>query len=417
VRRLVAIPAACTPGFLAALRRAFDDGDAVLPLDRRLGPPAAKRLLAELRPAVLVDPQDPGQPEHPLADPVPVEEGDALVMATSGSTGAPKGVVLSHDALLASALATSDRLGVDPTRDRWLACLTPAHVGGLGVITRAWCTATPLELAEHAGPEELAARAAGGATLVSLVATQLYRLGAERAGAFRRIVLGGSAAPDALPANVTTTYGLTETAGGVVYDGIPLNGVEVRIDPGGHDQGAGSGTAPGAPGAPGASGEILLRGPMLLRAYRSRLRHRDGDVVDPFDAHGFLATGDAGRIEPDGRLRVFGRIEECITTGGEKVWPAAVEAVLAGHPDLEAVAVCGIADAEWGERVVAYVVPHPDRPAPGLTELRSLVASTLANYAAPRQLVIVDALPRTALGKIRRAELSVLKGPTEIVAE
>src|SRR5437879_3032321 len=144
----------------------------------------------------------------------PVEDGDALVVATSGTTGEPKGVVLTHDAVEASARATSDRLAVDPARDTWLSYLPLAHIGGLSVVTRALVTGTPLTFDVEAG-----------ATLVSLVPTQLRRLDAR---AFRTIVLGGAAPPEDRPANCVVTYGMTETGSGVVYDGVPLAGVQVR---------------------------------------------------------------------------------------------------------------------------------------------------------------------------------------------
>src|SRR4051794_18148570 len=138
----------------------------------------------------------------------PVDDGDALVVATSGSTGEPKGVVLTHDAVRASATATSARLDVDPRADRWLSVLPLAHVGGLSVVTRAVHTGTPFTFDVDAD-----------ATLVSMVATQVRRTDVSR---FRAVVVGGAAPPDDLPSNAITTYGMTETGSGVVYDGRPL---------------------------------------------------------------------------------------------------------------------------------------------------------------------------------------------------
>ena len=171
-----------------------------------------------------------------------------------------------------------------------------------------------------------------------------------------------------------TTYGLTETGSGVVYDGRPLDGVEVRIDD---------------------DGQILLRGPMLLRAYR------DGSnpLVD-----GWFPTGDLGRRLDDGRLVVDGRRGDLIITGGENVWPEPVEAVLRAQPGIVDVAVAGTPDAEWGHLVTAFVVPD-DVGAPTLDALRDAVKAVLAPFCAPRRLVIVDAIPRTALGKVRRPDL------------
>jgi O-succinylbenzoic acid--CoA ligase len=304
----------------------------------------------------------------------PVEGDDALVVATSGSTGEPKGAVLTHAAVAASARATSTRIGTSPD-DHWLACLPLAHVGGLSVVTRALATGARLTVLESGDPSKIAAAAAAGANLVSLVPTVLRRLDPSP---FRVIVLGGSRPPADRPANCVVTYGMTETGSGVVYDGLPLDGVEVRL---------------------AADGEISLRGPMLLRAYR------DGSV--PLDAEGWMPTGDLGRWLPDGRLHVDGRRAELIITGGENVWPEQVEAALRGLAAIADVAVAGVEDDEWGQLVTAFVVPA-DRAAPPVLEaLRDTVRAELPAYCAPRRLVLVDEVPRTALGKVRRGELAV----------
>jgi O-succinylbenzoic acid--CoA ligase len=222
---------------------------------------------------------------------------------------------------------------------------------------------------------EDAARAANGRALVSLVPTALLRVDATL---FRVVVLGGAAAPPTLPANVVTTYGMTETGSGIVYDGVPLDGVEVRVDP--------------------ETGAIDVRGPMLLRAYR--------DGLDPKDADGWLRTGDLGGWDSaTGRLVVHGRAGDLIITGGENVWPDPVEAVLAAVPGVAEVAIIGRPDAQWGQRVVAVVAPTDRSAPPSLDELRAAVKEQLGAWAAPRELQVVDALPRTALGKVRRGEL------------
>jgi O-succinylbenzoic acid--CoA ligase len=346
VNRLVAIDLPGGPGFVDRLQQIWEAGDAAFPVDQRL-PAAARQELCE---AMRVGDE--------------VEPDDALVVATSGSTGAPKGVVLTHDAVAASARATSERLGVTDD-DHWLACLPLSHVGGLSVVTRALHTGTRLTV--HPGFDATAVERSG-ATLVSLVATALRRIDAAR---FRTIVLGGSHPPADRPANSVTTYGMTETGSGVVYDGVPLDGVDVRIDD---------------------SGEIHLRGPMLLRCYR--------DGADPRKADGWLATGDLGRWLADGRLHVDGRAGDLIITGGENVWPEAVEAALANHPSVGDVMVRGVDDAEWGQLVEAVVVPAGDPPS--LDELRNHVKQHHPAFMAPRQLVVVQVLPRTALGKLRR---------------
>ncbi len=363
---LVAIDLPAGTGFVAALQAAWDRGDAVLPLDQRLSVTAQNAVLDQLRPARVVGPEA----EQRRPGGVPVEAGDALVIATSGTTGAAKGVVLTHAAVAASAHATSQRLGVDPGRHRWLACLPLNHVGGLGVVTRSLLTGAPVTMLPRFDPDAVRA-ASGPNVLVSLVSTALARVGAEH---FRTVVLGGSAPPGRVAANVVTTYGLTETGSGVVYDGVPLAGVEVAID--------------------AATREILLRGPMLLRAYRDGSR--------PLDADGWLATGDAGALDAGGKLSVDGRLSDLIITGGENVWPAPVEAALRAHPSIAAVAVAGRPDAEWGQRVVAWVVPADRATPPALDELRRWVAEHVAPFAAPRQLVLVDELPLTTIGKVRR---------------
>ncbi|HUO48521.1 MAG TPA: fatty acid--CoA ligase family protein [Acidimicrobiales bacterium] len=369
---LVALELPAGEAFVDALRRVWDAGDAAFPLDPRLPPPAAADLLRAMAPGAVVGAD--GERRR-LEAGRPIEPGDALVVATSGTTGEPKGVVLTHGAVAASAAATSARLAVDPVADRWLACLPLAHMGGLGVVTRALHSGTPLEVHERfeAGAVEEAARR--GATLVSLVPTVLGRVDA---GLFRVVLVGGAAPPTTRPANVTATYGLTETGGGVVYDGTPLEGVELRI----------------GDGRLGAPGEVLVRAPMLLRGYR--------DGIDPRLPGGWLPTGDGGALDDTGRLSVTGRLAEVIVTGGEKVWPVDVEAVLLGHHEVADVQVVGRPDPEWGQVVVARVVPRDLRRPPSLQELRAHVQARAAPWSAPRRLELVDALARTPSGKLLR---------------
>ncbi len=344
--RLVAIDKPGGPEFVDELQRIWGAGDAAFPIDQRLPSAAKTALLAAIR---------VGEP---------VEPGDALVVATSGSTGAPKGVVLTHDAVAASAEATSRRLGVT-NEDHWLACLPLSHVGGLSVVTRALHGGTKLTVLPGFDADAVSSSTA---TLVSLVATTLPRVDTTR---FRLIVLGGSRPPADRPANTVTTYGMTETGSGVIYDGVPLDGVEAKIDD---------------------DDQILLRAPMLLRCYR--------DGTDALDADGWFPTGDLGRWLHDGRLHVEGRRGDLIITGGENVWPEAVEAALADHPDVAEVMVRGVADPEWGQLVEALIVPVSD--APSLESVRAHIKQRHPALMAPKRIQIVSSLPRTSIGKLRR---------------
>jgi O-succinylbenzoic acid--CoA ligase len=383
VRNVVAVDLPGGPAFVAALQRVWDAGDAALPLDRRLPPPARAAVLQALAPTHLLG--EDGEWRR-LPGGRPCEDGDALVLATSGTTGQPKGVVLTHQAVAASAAATHARLGADPARHAWVACLPLAHVGGLAVVTRALLGGFPLEVhdgfqAEAVTQAAARLRAAGRSPLVSLVATALRRVDPA---VFDRILLGAAAPPADVPPNVVVTYGMTETGSGVVYDGIPLEGVEVAI----------------GDGQRGQVGEVLLRGPMLLRTYRH------GPA--PFLPGGWLPTGDGGRITPEGRLEVQGRLAEVIVTGGEKVWPAAVERVLQQQAGVAEVAVVGRPDPEWGQAVVALVVPSPTAPPPRREALAEAVKATVSPWAAPKEVVLVDALPRTPSGKVARSRLAAL---------
>lgn len=383
----MALDLAGGPAFLEALRRAWDDGDAVLPVDQRLPPPARAQLLDAARPHRVVTGDGAGAPEGrgTVVDrgAPPVGEGQALVVASSGTTGTPKLLVHTHASIDAHARAVHAHLGVDPARDRWLACLPLAHLGGLGVVLRSLVTGTPVDV----WPAFDAARLVEaprqlGTTLTSLVPTALDRVDA---GAFRWVVLGGSADPVDRPANVVRTYGLTETGGGVVYDGVPLPGVAIRVGP---------------------DGDIAVAGPTLAAGRR----RPDGSLEAITDPDGWSPTGDLGAWSPDGRLRVDGRADDLVVTGGENVWPTTVEAVLLEHRAVAEAAVVGRPDAEWGQVVTAVVVPRSGEDPPTLAELRAHVRRSLPAHAAPRRLELVAALPRTAIGKMRRADLATGPG-------
>ncbi len=297
-----------------------------------------------------------------------------MVLATSGTTAAPKGAVLTVDALRHAATLTSAAIAADPATDTWLCCSPVAHAGGLGVVNRAVRTATPLLVHPRFDP---AAVAASGATLTALVPTMLARVETAR---FRLILLGGMGIPDDRPPNTVATYGLTETMGGVVYGRRPLPGVEVRI---------------------GSAGIVELRSPTALRCYRTE----EGEH-DPKDGEGWLRTGDAGEMTAGGLLTVHGRADEVVITGGEKVWPDEVEAVLRRLPGVAEVAVVGRPDPEWGQQVVAVVEPMVGASPPTLAAARAAVREVLPPWCAPRVLEVTAALPRTTSGKVRRRSLT-----------
>lgn len=350
------------------IRSAWDAGDAVLVLDPRAPESEVERIVGRMRPEAGVAPEV------------------AAVVVTSGTSGAPKGVELTWDGLAASAAAISEALDVG-AGDSWLACLPLHYVAGLAVLGRAWAAGTP---ATVLGGFDVAAVAAADATLVSLVPTMLRRLweaGADT-GRFRRILLGGGPVRERGP-NIVATYGLTETWGGVVHDGHPLAGVELGL---------------------GDDDEILVRAPMVMRGYRMA----PADTAAAFTAGGWLRTGDAGTFEAEpgagadagGRLRVVDRLRDLIITGGVNVSPSEVEAVLAGHPGVADVCVAGAPDVEWGERVVAHVVPADPAKPPALEELRAFAGEQLSAAKLPRKLVITGEIPRTAGGKPLRRLLT-----------
>jgi O-succinylbenzoic acid--CoA ligase len=285
-------------------------------------------------------------------------------------------------AVAASALA----LEATP-HDPWICCLPLAHVGGMLVLLRGVLLGAPVSVHPAFDPSLIDAEAT--VAFVSVVPTMLGRLldAGTGLGRFRSILVGGAhLRPDLRlraergGAKVIETYGLTESCGGVVYDGRPLPGVEVRVN---------------------EDGGIELRGPTLMLGYRS-----DPEATArAFTPDGWLRPGDAGEIDADGCLHVVGRIDDLINTGGERVWPQEVEAALREHPDVAEVGVGGRLDPEWGQRVVAFVVPADPATPPSLDELRGFVGSRIGRHKAPRELVLVSRLPRTVSGKLRRVAL------------
>ncbi|WP_426593094.1 o-succinylbenzoate--CoA ligase [Cellulomonas sp. McL0617] len=316
----------------------------------------------------------------------PVADEVALVVRTSGSTGEPRGVLLSATALRASGAATADRLS---GAGQWLLALPLQHVAGLQVLVRSVLAGTrPVVVPD--GPfrapafVETTALLGSGPRYTSLVPTQLVRLledpdGTAALRTFDAVLVGGAATgagvldrARAAGVAVVTTYGMSETCGGCVYDGVPLAGVDVRIDD---------------------AGRVLLAGPVLAEGYA------DG-VEEPFvhvDGRRWMRTSDLGTWT-DGRLTVLGRADDVLVSGGTKVSPQAVEAAL--EPLGEAVVV-GLPDDEWGQVVVAVVVPRPGA-APTLADARAAVTAHLGAAHAPRHLVVTDSLPLRGPGKIDR---------------
>ena len=386
------------PGFVDALRTAWDAGDAVLPLDPTAPARHTAAVIDALRPTAIVE----SDGTRRRLDGEPVEPGDALVVATSGTTGAPKGAIHTHAGVEAAAFATAVAARV--TADaRWLACLPLSHVGGLSVVTRALLTGSGLEVIDRADPASIDDAARRGATHVSLVPTVLRRIDPAP---WRTILLGGSTIPSDRPPNTIATYGMTETFGGVVYDGHRLPSVQVRIlDTDAVPSADEVVSRRGEPrlARPGVVGPIELRSPTMCRGYRN------GSA--PIDPAGWYSTGDLGALDPQtGLLVVHGRSDDLIISGGEKVWPADVESAIGSDPRVAEVAVVGRPDPEWGQRVVAVVVARDPSDPPTLASLRERVRTTLPVAAAPKDLELTDSLPRTGLGKIRRSAVATAAG-------
>ena len=339
---------------------------------------------------------------------VPTDEpgpGTAVVIATSGSTGEPKLVVLSAAALRASALATAERLG-GPAQ--WLLALPAEHVAGVQVVVRALLAGTAPVVQDLRGgfrPDDFARatnRLGAGRRCTSLVPTQLGRLLDAGGGAldalrsYDAVLVGGAALDPALHARVRAaqvpvvpTYGMSETAGGCVYDGVPLAEVRVEI---------------------GSDARIRLGGPTLADGYLGR----PDATADAFGG-GWFRTGDLGRWS-GGRLEVLGRADDVIVTGGENVAAAAVERVLAAQPGVRAACVVGLPDPEWGEVVGAVVVRDPGpRTTTWEAPLRATVRAALGRAAVPRRLLAVPEIPLRGVGKPDRAAVLRLLAGTPAV--
>lgn len=327
-----------------------------------------------------------------------IDDDVALVVATSGTTGTPKGAMLTAAALIAGATATHDRLGGPGT---WLLALPSHHIAGIQVLVRSLQAGTvPVEMDLCGGFDVTELPSAvkelgSGRRYTSLVSNQLAKALADPAAAaaladLDAVLLGGGPAPrpvldGAAEAGITVvrTYGSSETAGGCVYDGLPLEGVSIRIDD----------------PAPDGRGCIVIGGHTLAKGYRNP------PDPDPFAEPGWFRTDDIGALDESGRLTVLGRSDDAISTGGLTVLPGPVEAALSRHPAVAECAVVGVDDDLLGQRVVAAVVLADGAAVPTLEEVRDVVGQMLDRTAAPRDVVVVDELPRRGIGKIDRAAL------------
>jgi O-succinylbenzoic acid--CoA ligase len=371
-RELRALPVPTRPAEVLALRPTLaaalaGDGPALLPVTR-------------------------DEPDLPAALGVdrPVDDRISLVIGTSGSTGAPKGALLSADAVKASAMATHARLGGPGT---WLLAMSVRYIGGLQVLIRSLLAGTEpvvADLADGFRAENFAKAAfsaleAPGRHYTALVPTQLTRLMAdddavEALRGFDAIVMGGAAMSEVLRqrcrdegVNAIPSYGMSETASGCVYDGVPLDGVEIRL----------------------SDGRIDIRGPMLADGYRNF----DGE--SPF-VDGWFHTSDHGRWAAGGRLEVLGRIDDVINTGGVKIAPALVERALLTVEGVEDACVVGLPDPEWGQIVAAAVVAAKE---PSEQQLRDAVRDRAGRAAVPKRIRFLPALPLLGPGKVDRASL------------
>jgi len=362
VQSLIALDFPLGPALVDELVECAMTSQAFCILDQRLSA-TAKRTALELMGATHIR-SDHGTTELPTG--TPVEDEDALVMLTSGSSGAPKAAIHTWDSLIASARITQESLRGDAI-PVWLPCLPAAHIGGLAVLLR-----SVLSDAELRWDDDLGHGPDLGATHISVVRTQLARYDLSR---YEAVLLGGAKPPTVTGENVIATWGMTETGSGIVYNGRALADVDLAV----------------------VDGELCVRTPTLFRRYRSLER-----PVVLHDGLEWFPTGDGASLH-DGQLRVHGRLGYVINTGGEKVWPEDLEGVLGAVDGVADIAVTGVEDPEWGQRIVALVVGTASDDI-----LLAAAQDQIGPWAKPKEIRRVVAIPRTSNGKIRRDQLEFL---------
>jgi O-succinylbenzoic acid--CoA ligase len=361
---LVALEMPIGDSLVNSIKTCADRQEAFTILDPQLSPQRRNELLDILRPTHLIDTSGYRQ----TLDGDPVDDGDGAVVVTSGSAGRPKAAVLTWEALEASARLTTQALAREGEQ-RWLGALPATHIGGLAVILRSVLAGSSLIFN---GTIETGVEL--GATHVAVVRTQLHRYDTSQ---YQCVLLGGGPPPPEVAGNVTTTWGMTETGSGVLYDGQPLSGVELTV----------------------VDGELLIKSPTLFRTYRNQPRPE----VTVEGSTGWFPTGDGATMH-NGLIVVQGRLAHVITSGGEKIWPEDLEQLFVDIDGITEVAVVGRDDEEWGQRVTIVAVSDRDERAL-LEECRAIARERLGPWAQPKDIELVTAIPRTANGKIARALL------------
>jgi o-succinylbenzoate---CoA ligase len=378
------------------LARALDGtGPAILPVDANLPAERIRQLIDAFQPNAVIGTDGEARTR---SAPLKTAPDTAVIIGTSGSTGEPKGVELSAAALTHSARASLARAGARPG-ERWLACLPVSHVAGLQVLVRSLVSGTEPVTAAEASAAAVSEAADAGCAHVSIVPTQLVRLlNADKGAAlarYRSVLVGGAAAgagildeARAAGVNVVTTYGMSETCGGCVYDGVPLDGVTVRE---------------------GGDGRLRISGPVLMNRYHGRPDLTEAVLVNTGLVGKEFLTSDLGYIGEDNRVVIRGRADDVINSGGHKVIPGEVAAALAACPGVREVVVVGRPDPEWGERVTAVVVPADPAEPPTVELLRTHVSARLPRYACPSEVVLTEAIPLLPSGKPDLAALRVAR--------